>query len=141
MLWRGKVLTCRNGKNKLVKCAPLCVACDLPAGRKTCGFLGHSARFGCSRSFKSFPGGFGNTDYSGFDRESWPKRDGKQHRRIGMGMRRFTTMAERERQESQAGLRYSPLMKSPYFDAPRMLIVDPMHNLFLGSAKRVLHDI
>ena len=27
----------------------------------------------------------------------------------------------------------------PYFDAPRMLIVDPIHNLFLGSAKHSLH--
>jgi hypothetical protein len=27
-----------------VKCALLCVASDLPAARKICGFLGHSAR-------------------------------------------------------------------------------------------------
>ena len=26
-------------------------------------------------------------------------------------------------------------MNLPYFDVPRMLIIDPMHNLFLGSAK------
>ena len=32
-----------------VKCALLCVASDLPAARKVCGFLGHSARLGCSR--------------------------------------------------------------------------------------------
>ena len=139
--WSGIVLMCRNGRSKLVKCALLCVACDLPAGRKTCGFLGHNASFGCSRCYKAFSGGFGSTDYSGFDRENWPKRDGKEHRRIGMGMRSFTTATERERQESQAGLRYSSLMKLRYFDAPRMLVVDPMHNLFLGSAKRVLHDI
>ena len=27
--------------------------------------------------------------------------------------------------------------KLPYFDPTRMLIVDPMHNLFLGSAKHI----
>ena len=56
-------------------------------------------------------------------------------------MRRFTTSTEQEQKESQAGLRHISLMKLPYFNAPRMLIVDPMHNLFLGSAKRVMHDI
>ena len=83
--WSGIVLTCSNGRSKLVKCALLCVACDLPAGRKTCRFLGHNARLGCSRCYKEFSGGFGTTDYSGFDRENWLKHDGKEHRRIGMG--------------------------------------------------------
>lgn len=41
---------------------------------------------------------------------------------------------QQERQESNFDIHLS----FPYFDAPRMLIVDPM---FLGSAKRVLHDI
>lgn len=29
-----------------------CVSCDLPAMRKVCGFLGHTARKGCSKSFQ-----------------------------------------------------------------------------------------
>ena len=37
----------------LVKGAILCVACDIPAGRKTCGFVGHTANLGCSKVFKS----------------------------------------------------------------------------------------
>ena len=32
-------------------------------------------------------------------------------------------------------------LQLPYFDAPRMLIVDPMHNLFLGSAKCMMQSI
>lgn len=51
-----------------VRCALLCVACDLPAGRKLCGFLGHSAKFGCSKCLKVFPGSAGTMNYSGFDR-------------------------------------------------------------------------
>lgn len=39
-----------------VRCALICVACDMPASRKTCGFLGHSARLGCTRCLKEFPG-------------------------------------------------------------------------------------
>ena len=46
--------------------ALLCVACDLPASRKVCGFLGHSANLGCPKCYKVFPGTFGKKIYSGF---------------------------------------------------------------------------
>lgn len=36
---------------------------------------------------------------------------------------------------------YSVLLRLPYFDAPRMLIVDPMHNLFLESGKHLLKAV
>ena len=48
-----------------------------------------------------------------------------------MGPRTFTTSAEQEK--SQAGLQYLSLLQLPYFDAPRMLIVDPC--TISGSAK------
>ena len=35
--------------DRLIKCVLICVTCDLPATRKVCGFLGHSAKLGCSR--------------------------------------------------------------------------------------------
>ena len=43
--------------------------------------------------------------------------------------------------ENESGCRYSVLLKLPYFDTPRMLIVDPMHNLFLGTAKHFLKTV
>ena len=58
----------------LIRCALLCVACDLPAGRKVCGFLGHSATLGCSRCLKAFPGAVGCKNYSGFNRSLWQPR-------------------------------------------------------------------
>ena len=54
-LWKG-VEMCVNDNGRMltlaVKGALLCVACDLPAGRKVCGFLGTSAALGCSRCLK-----------------------------------------------------------------------------------------
>lgn len=35
-------------------------------------------------------------------------------------------------------MRYSVLLELNYFDPVRMTIIDPMHNLFLGTAKRML---
>ena len=66
-------------KAVLVRCALLCVACDIPASRKVCGFLGHSATYGCS---KCFPGQVGKKDYSGFDRSQWKERTLEEHRRV-----------------------------------------------------------
>ena len=50
-LWTGLTFQINVGsqtKNEIVRGALLPVACDLPAGRKVCGFLGHSACLGCS---------------------------------------------------------------------------------------------
>ena len=64
-----------------VKLALTCVACDMPASRKVCGFLSHNASLGCNKCYKKFKVAFGErTDYSGFDRENWPKRSVRKHR-------------------------------------------------------------
>ena len=44
---------------KCFKMALICVGCDIPASRKLCGFLGHSATAGCNKCKKKFPGGVG----------------------------------------------------------------------------------
>lgn len=83
LLWVGqyiKIPSISESQLQLVRGAILCVACDLPASKKVAGFLGHTAKLGCSKCLKRFPGGFGNTDYSGFDRNLWPPRTNSGHR-------------------------------------------------------------
>ena len=53
----------------------------------------------------------------------------------------MTTRSERDAAEASSGCRYSVLLEMPYFCAPHMLIVDTMHNLFLGSAKHFMKSI
>lgn len=130
-----------SSTKKKVRCALLSVACDLPAGRKVCGFLSYNAQLGCSKCLKKFTGSVGALDYSGFDRQNWPVRTNLQHRQKSENLLRCTTKTELQQRESESGCRYSVLLKLPYFDAPQMLIVDPMHNLFLGSAKHYIRDI
>lgn len=141
-LWDGikfniPAINCR----KIVRCALVCVSCDLPAGRKACGFLGHAAHLGCSRCLKRFSGSVGSMDYSGFDRENWVLRSGPEHKEKCLNILNAKTQSERDNLESSGGCRYSILVCLPYFDAPRMLVVDPMHNLFLGSAKHFMQGI
>ena len=45
-LWTGEkmeIFSEAGTVTQLIRCAHLCVACDLPAGHKLSGFLGHSA--------------------------------------------------------------------------------------------------
>lgn len=75
-----------NGVNLEVHCVKdsvivRCVACDIPAFRKVCGFLGHSGVLECSKCLKRFPGCIGERDYSGFDRSQWQLRNKDQHRK------------------------------------------------------------
>ena len=135
-LWKGLSLTVKdlNGQY-LVRCALLCVSCDLPAGRKVCGFLGHGARLGCSRCLKEFSGQVGSMNYAGFERQSWKGRSRLAHKQEALRTLDARSPAERAKLESKHGCRYSSLLQLPYFDPSRMLVIDPMHNLFLGSAK------
>ena len=133
-----QVRTASGVSSEIVRCALLCVACDLPAGRKLCGFLGHSAKLGCSKCLKRFSGSVGCMNYGGFDRSHWPRRSNEDHRRSVQKVQQSNTQTELSTSESAKGCRYSCLLKLPYFDAPRMLTIDPMHNLFLGSGKHMM---
>jgi hypothetical protein len=46
-----------------------------------------------------------------------------------------TTQAEVSRIESESGYRDTVLLCLPYFSPTRMLVVDTMHNLFLGTGR------
>ena len=140
-LWDGIEFKLDTNVLNKVRCALLCVACDMPGGRKTCGFLAHSANLGCTRCLKRFPGDVGNKDYSGFDRENWTKRTLQNYRQNSLTLLRCKTKSERSKKESELGCRYCVLSQLPYFDAPRFNIVDPMHNLFLGTAKHIVKDV
>ena len=121
-----------------IRCLLLSVACDLPAARKVCGFLSCAAKRGCSRCLKEFSGKPGMMDYSGFDRSLWPKRTKEQHRYSTQLLQQANTQQKREELESLFGCRYSSLLRLPYFDPIQLLSIDPMHNLFLGTAKKML---
>lgn len=82
--WRGVELNVPGEGRKKFRIALLCAACDIPAGRKVCGFLGHSARLGCCRCLKEFPGSVGSMDYSGFDRANWPLRNSTKHTELSL---------------------------------------------------------
>jgi len=137
-LWGGVNFNTYDHGHQTIRGALLCVACDLPAARKVCGFLSHSANLGCSRSYCNFGTGMlGHQDYSGFDRGSWVYWSNEQHRKDIKAISECSTTTAQKQKQSEVGCRYSSLLQLPYFDPIRMTIIDPMHNLYLGTAKNV----
>ena len=140
-LWNDGVAVMRDVNQIVVKAALLCVSCDIPAARKVCGFLSHAARLGCSKCTKEFPcAGFGQrVSYAGF--EAAPLRTEKDHRQHAQEALEKTTAKGRAEVESRHGSRYTVLMLLPYFDIVRCHVIDPMHNLFLGTARHMVKNI
>ena len=118
-LWKGVKLTTSQSRIPLTYWGALLLAsADLPAVRKLCGFKGHSAHRGCSKCFKYFPGSFSvETDYSGFDRDSWPPRHNKSHRVHAEMVRKASTQSKHEALATKYGVYYSCLLQLDYFDA------------------------
>ena len=138
-LWKGVKLSTSSCNTCLTyRGALLLAAADLPARRKLCGFKGYAAHRGCSKCFKYFPGSFKDkTDYSGFDRDTWPPRHISSRRKHAEMVRKASTQTQKEHLATKYGVYYSSLLQLEYFDAVKFTAIDPMHNLFLGTAKHV----
>lgn len=107
------------------KAALLCVACDLLAARKVPGFLCYNASRGCSKCLKIFPGGF--------DRSLWVDRTDEGHKCKCEKQKARQTQEEFNKLQTEYGIQLSALCELSYF-----MIIDPMHNLYLGTAKRMI---
>ena len=138
LFWKGVIALPSGIGERSLKCALLCVSCDLPAARKTCGFLSHSATLGCSKCLKKFAGSVGSMNYSGFNCSAWPARTNISHRQSIEIINQCRSKSTRLQMESELGCRYSILLDLPYFDPVRMHVIDPMHNIFLGSGKHMM---
>ena len=136
--FNGLKLKSPYGSEITVQLALSCVSCDVPATRKLCGFLGHNARLGCNKCYKEFlTNESGYPDYSGYDRSNWVPRTASQHHSDCEKIKKEVTKTSIRNAESALGVRYSALLKLPYFDPVSFVAVDIMHNLFLGTGKQM----
>lgn len=63
---------------------------------------------------------------------AFPLRDGEEHRRLAQEYLEQPSAQEREQFFKEHATRYYELSRLPYFDAVRMTVIDPMHNILLG---------
>ena len=129
----------KTAKNVCIRLCIGCITCDIPASRKLCGFLSHAAKKGCNKCHKEFPiTGPGSRNCAGFDRQNWIMRSMEDHKKQCDEMFTATTKTALQNLESKYGMRYSILMELPLFDPIRFTVIDPMHNLLLGTAKHAI---
>ncbi|KAG2213290.1 hypothetical protein INT45_014316 [Circinella minor] len=58
--------------------------------------------------------------------------------RVTDAIKAAKTPQERERIENEYGTRWSPLCRLKYFQQSRQVLLDPFHNLYLGTCKRMM---
>ena len=140
--WKDGIKFKANGASnaEIYHAALLCVGCDVPAARKVCGFTGHASCKGCSKCTKAFPGTVSSKiDFLGSDPS--PPRNNHSHNEQAQETLNQITAGDKASVEQKYGTRYSELMLLPYFDCVRFHIIDPMYNLFTGTAKHVMKNI
>ena len=97
ILWNDGVQLRHDGPRDIpetFKAFPLCVACDIPASRKVCGFAGHNSAHWCNECTKTFvTGSVGDKTYfSGF--QPYPQRNNEEYRRQVNNVKSKTTQEE-----------------------------------------------
>lgn len=90
---------------------------------------------------KKFPcKSFGTkSEYFGFNKESWPVRTHALHLQQVSKYKDATSASQFQAIEKAYGVRYSELLRLPYFDIIEFHVIDPMHNLLLGTGKYVMN--
>ena len=70
-----------------------------------------------------------------------PPRSNNEHRLQALEVLNQTTAGDCTNLDQRYGTRYTELMLLPYFHFVRFNIIDPMHNLFNGTAKHILKNV
>src|SRR5687768_15963683 len=108
------------------------------SARKVCRHV--SALVSCHRCEKHANNENQQHNFAGMeDMENWfITRDSTKHRQDALEWRHCKSDASRKRFIKQTGVRWSELLRLPYFDPVRFIVIDPMHCLFLGIAKWIV---
>jgi len=127
-LWTTGVYLSRTRRcltGLLVRCAMIPLVCDLPAARQMSGFAPHRAHQFCSVCTLSWD------RIHDLNFKEWVPRDHTSHRIAAESWRDAATLAEREGCYRQNGLRWSELLRLPYWDPSRYTVIDSMHAFYL----------
>ncbi|THH31573.1 hypothetical protein EUX98_g2602 [Antrodiella citrinella] len=111
---------------RLVRCALGPVVCDLPAARQLLGIAGVSSTHFCSHCWITLD------EMEELDPQKWPPlRTGEEHRVLAEQWK-SANASERARLYKENGVRWSELLRLPYWDPIKFTVIDSMHNHYLG---------
>jgi hypothetical protein len=114
---------------RVVRCALICLVSDLPAARKTSGFASFHHTQMCQmchcirRPDDTFNNSFATLG---------KRRTDEDIRKSAQAYLNAESQKERTEIVHNTGIRWSELFRLPYFDTSCFVVIDAMHNLFLG---------
>ncbi|RPD57158.1 hypothetical protein L227DRAFT_479728, partial [Lentinus tigrinus ALCF2SS1-6] len=132
VFWETGVYFSRTAKyetGRLVRCALIPLVCDLPAARQTAGFGGHSAKYFCSMC--KLP----HVDINNLDDATWEPRNCEEQKDLARVWRDLPSAWARDQAFKGNSIRWSELMRLPYWDPIKYTVIDSMHNHYLGLLK------
>lgn len=124
----SKTMLYPNGR--LFRCAVIPLICDLGAVKKVAGQASHSHTFFCS--FCKLK----KQNINNVDPATWPPRTCDDVILEAEQWQHALSEQVRKKTFKQSGIRYTPLHKLPYWKPTRYVVVETMHNLFLGLFQR-----
>ena len=139
--WDGVDLqkTTNHQNGRTIRMAVICCSSDIPAARKLCGHI--SANAACHRCYKRASGDERERpNFGGFDdMDDWfRQRNLEEFRQDALAWCECRTKDERNKHVSDTLVRWTELLRLPYFNPIRHCVIDPMHNLFIGIASWIV---
>ncbi|KAJ2911791.1 hypothetical protein MD484_g8625, partial [Candolleomyces efflorescens] len=125
--------TPKHGTGLVCRAGLLPVICDAIAAREVSGFSPVTASLFCTCCMLPC------SEIENIDKSQWKYRVRDDHRLLAERWLKATAV-ERVAITQSHGLRYTPLLKLPYFDPVSLTIVDTMHNFYLGLLETHCRD-
>ena len=122
---------------RLVHCAIVCIVCDLPAACKISGFRPSSHSHFCAICHCTHQShGYGDINY-----HLWHRRTKEECLASAKTFKDAETKLEQDTAFTTRGVKWSELLRLPYFNPTRFVVIDAMHNLFLGLINQHFQNI
>jgi Transposase family tnp2 len=109
----------------LVRCAVVPLVCDLPAARQMSGFAHFKSKHFCSECHQTLD------DINDLEYDTWKPRTCSDHLDAAKMWRDAESWTQRATAAETNGVRWSELLRLPYWDPTRYTVIDSMHSFFL----------
>ena len=126
--------TAKYGDGRLVRAALVPIICDALGARQVVGIGSATSQFFCTFCYLPIQ------EIENFDRATWPPRDPTLHRKFAAEWLDADT-DQRQLIFKQTGIRWTELLNLPYWNPVSFLVIDSMHNLYLGLLQRHCRDV
>ncbi|KAJ3762559.1 hypothetical protein EV360DRAFT_79172 [Lentinula raphanica] len=128
LFWNGIFFTRTskypNGRTVYAALAP--AVCDTEGAHSLSGFASHSHKYFCVRCLLPIQ------DIHNLDPDTWPKRDIQIHKEQAALWRDAPSEGARRKIYEDHGMRWSELLRLPYWNPILFTVIDSMHLCYLG---------